>query len=152
MTFWQNVFLKSTSAEAERITCFCTIDPSKRNVSFVLSTVKSNYSFWYRITPLGSKEVHFLAQGQFSRVLFNCEGGLNHSATLLTTSTFRAQSGVQSQFSWFELSTVQFRSVGVCRGWLRKAIDNLMGSDKTLARVHSTTIRAHHYYRNMLLR
>lgn len=38
---------------------------------------------------------------------------------------------------------MQFRSLGVCRGWLCKLIDNLMGSDKTLARVHSMMIRAH---------
>lgn len=44
----------------------------------------------------------------------------------------------------------QFRSV--CIGWLCKLIYNLMGSDKTLARVHSRMIRAHRYNHNMLLR
>lgn len=64
---------------------------------------------------------------------------------LLMPSLIRAPCGVNTRNS-ADLGScaVHSRSAGVCRGWLCKLIDNLTGSDKTLARVHGAAIRAYH--------
>lgn len=65
-------------------------------------------------------------------------------AALLTPSLIRMACGVNTRYlADLGSRAVHSRSAGVCRGWLCKLIDNLTGSDKTLARVHGAAIRAH---------
>lgn len=97
--------------------------------------VRSKYSFWFRMTPLERKDT----STGYTLTVMEAQS-ICHPADHFYNQDMICSAA--SYFSWFLFIRVPFRSLGVHMGWLCKLINNLMGSDKSLSRVHSVMIRA----------